>query len=117
MLMFFGVSENMFPKAAQRLCRHPVAQKRTLPGSRRPGWTIALNVCVGGHRLSLRRLPCSPDPPRAMDVRITPSERGADRLHNALLANLFGESWALFATPLPLVSIPYVGFPRLPLGP
>jgi len=51
-----------------------------------------------------------------MGVRITPSESGADRLHNALLANLFGESWALFATLLPLVSIPYVAFPRLPLG-
>jgi hypothetical protein len=46
-----------------------------------------------------------------MDVRITLSDNGADRLHNELLAKLFGESWALFGTPLRLVSIPYVAFP------
>ena len=34
-----------------------------------------------------------------MDVCITLSESGADRLHNELLANLFGESWAPFGTP------------------
>jgi hypothetical protein len=50
-----------------------------------------------------------------MDVRITLSESGADRLHNELLANLFGKSGALFTVPLRLVSIPYVAFPgRLP---
>jgi hypothetical protein len=41
----------------------------------------------------------SPDLPNAIQVRRMLSDSGADRLHNELLAFVFGKSWTRFAMP------------------
>ena len=79
-MMFFGVSENMFPKPLNVVA---------VP------CTVSF-VPYRANRTLLRSL-------RSGRVRYACAERlaesGADRLHNDLLAFLFGESWALFGVP------------------
>jgi hypothetical protein len=50
---------------------------------------------------------CSPGRTWRDGARATISERGADRIHNVLLATVFGESGALFGKPLLLVRRSY----------
>ena len=80
--------------------------KPTFPRKRITGRTIVLNVWVKGHPSALA-LALFARSHLAGGARVTLSERGADRIHNVLLAIVFGESGALFGKPLLLVRKPY----------
>jgi hypothetical protein len=97
----------MFPgRSTPPLLLASFRAKPKFPRKRITGRTIVLNVWVEGHPSVLALALFAGSHP-AGGARATLSERGADRIHNVLLAIVFGESGALFGKPLLLVRRSY----------